>query len=189
MKGEKIRNCCKQPTEKQLGASTSEIPVLGNNTKGSEKAVSPVCQIKVWATVVTSGAMNLKNYKKWLKAIEPELKSTRATTGSVAVVRSVLNIPQKITSTRWAFKEKYDRSSKARQAVLGWKQKHGGSIDCVVTLFVCRFDVLVIASAKRVNVPDDVQNDLLGWITPMAKMNLNQLYTSVNYTVLVEQGH
>ena len=84
--------------------------------------------------------MNLKNYKKWLKAIEPELKSIRATTGSVAVVRSVLNIPQKVTSTRWASKQKSDRSSKARQAVLGWKQKHG-SIDCVIT-FVCRFDLL-----------------------------------------------
>ena len=74
--------------------------------------------------MVASGAINLKNYKKWLKAIEPELKRTRATTGSsVAVVRYVLNIPQKkVTSTRWAFKEKSDRSSKARQAVLGWKQ-------------------------------------------------------------------
>ena len=116
-------------------------------------------QIKVWATVVASGAMNLKNYKKWLKAIEPELKSTRATTGSVANVWSVLNIPQKVTITRWAFKEKYDRSSKARRAVLGWKQKHD-FIDCVIT-FVCRFDVLAIASAKRVNIPD-VQNVLLG---------------------------
>ena len=87
MKGEKRRDCCKQPTEKQLGASALEI--LGNNTKYLEKAVSPVCRIKVWATMVASGAMNLKNYKKWLKAIEPELKSTRATTGSVAVVRSV----------------------------------------------------------------------------------------------------
>ena len=56
--GEKTMNCCKQPTEKQLGASTSEV--LGNNTKGLEKAASPVCQIKVWATVVASGAMNLK---------------------------------------------------------------------------------------------------------------------------------
>ena len=137
--GEKTMNCCKQTTEKQLGASTSEV--LGN-TKGLEKAVSPVCQIKVWATVVASGAMNLKNYKKWLKVIEPEPKSTRATTGSVAVVRSVLNIPQKVTSTRRAFKEKSDRSSKARQALLGWKQKHGSSIDCVITSFVCRFDVL-----------------------------------------------
>ena len=144
--GEKTMNCCKQPTEKQLGASTSEV--LGNNTKGLEKAASPVCQIKVWATVVASGAMNLKNYKKWLKVIEPEPKSTRATTGSVAVARSVLNIPQKVTSTRRALKEKSYRSSKARQAVLGWKQKHGGSIDCVTTSFVCRFDVLVIASAK-----------------------------------------
>ena len=45
--------------------------------------------------MVASGAMNLKNYKKWLKAIEPELKSARATTGSVAVVRSVFNILQK----------------------------------------------------------------------------------------------
>ena len=70
MKGEKIRNCCKQPTEKQLGASTSEI--LGNNTKGLEQAVSPVCQTKVRATVVGSGAMNWKNYKKWLKTIEPD---------------------------------------------------------------------------------------------------------------------
>ena len=128
IKGEKTMNCCKEPTEKQLGASTSEI--LGNNTKGLEKAIfSLVCQIKVWATVVASGAMNLKTFKKWLKAIEPEPKSTRATTGSVAVVRSVLDIPQEVTSTRWALKEKSDRSSKARQAVLGWKQKHGGSIE------------------------------------------------------------
>ena len=150
---EKTMNCCKEPTEKQLGASTSEI--LDNNTKGLEKAVSPVCRIKikVWATVFASGVVNLKNYKKWLKAIEPELKRTRATTGSVAVVRSVLNIPPKATSTtRWAFKEKSDRSSKARQAVLGWKQKHG-SIDYVITFF-CRFDLLVIASATRVNIPD-----------------------------------
>ena len=112
--------------------------------------------------LVASGAMNLKNYKKWLKAIEPELKSTRATTGSVAVVRSVLNIPQKVTCTRWVLKEKSDRSSKARQAVLGWKQKHG-SIDCVMA-FVCTFDLLDIASAKRVNIPDVVQNVLLGWV-------------------------
>ena len=70
--GEKIRDCCKQPTEKQLGASTSET--LGNHTKGLEKAAFPVCQIKVWATVIASDAMNLKIYKKWLKAIEPELK-------------------------------------------------------------------------------------------------------------------
>ena len=80
--------------EKRASASKT----LGNNKKGLEKAVSPVCQIKVWATAVASGAINLKNYKKWLKAIEPELKSTRATTGSVAVVRSVLNIPQKVCS-------------------------------------------------------------------------------------------
>ena len=106
--GEKTMNC-EQPTEKQLGASTSEI--LGNNTKCLEKAVPPaVCRlkIKVWATVVASGAMDLKNYKKWLKTIESETKNTRATTGSdVAVVlRSVLNIPQKVTST--TIKEKPD---------------------------------------------------------------------------------
>ena len=180
MKGEKIRNCCKQPTEKQLGASTSEI--LGNNTKGLEKVVSPVCQIKVWATVVASGAMNLKNYKKWLKAIEPELKSTRATTGSVAVARSVLNILQKLTSTRrWAFKEKPDRSSKVRQDVLGWKQKHG-SINCVIT-FVCMFDVLVIASAKqRVNIPD-VQNVLLGWI-----IDKNEIESIIHFSKLYHRA-
>ena len=156
--------CCKEPTEKQLGAPASEI-LVGNDTRSSlEKAVSPVgcIKIKVWATMVASGEMNLTNYEKWLKAIESELKSTRATTGSVAVVRCVLNIPQKATSTtRWAFKEKSYRSSKARQAVLEWKQKHG-SIDCVIT-FVCRFNLLVIASAKIVNIPD-VQNVLLGWI-------------------------
>ena len=87
-----------------------------------EKAVSPVYRIKmkVWATMVASGKMNLKNYKKRLKVIEPELKSTKATTASVAVVRSEMNIPQKATSTtRWAFKEKTDRSSKARQAFIG----------------------------------------------------------------------
>ena len=109
--GEKTRNCCKQPTEKQLGAAASEI---GNDTRSSlERAVPPVCsiKIKVWVTVVASGAMDLKNFKKWLKAIESELKITRATLCSdVAVVlRSVLNIPQKVTSTtRWAFKEKSD---------------------------------------------------------------------------------
>ena len=173
--GEKIRNCCKQQTEKQQGASTSEI--LGNNTKGLEKAVSPVCQIKVWTTMVASGAMNLKNYKKWLKAIEPELKNTRATTGSVAVVRSVLNIPPKVTCTRWTFKQKYYHSSKAKHAVLGWKQKHG-SFDCVVTFF-CRFDVLVIvASAKRVNIPD-VQNVLLDWI-----IGKNELKSTIHFSKL-----
>ena len=83
------------------------------------------------------------------------LKSTRATTGTgiiAVVLSSVLNIPQKVPgTTRWAFKKKYDGSSKARQAVLGWRQKHG--IDCVIT-FVCTFDLLAIASTKRVNIPD-----------------------------------
>ena len=57
--------------------------------------------------MVASGAMNSKNYKKWLKAIESELKNTRATTGSVAVVRSILNIPQKVTSTLHGLSNKY----------------------------------------------------------------------------------
>ena len=173
-------NCCKEPTEKQLGAPASEI-LVGSDTRSSlEKTVSPVCciKIKVWATMVASGEMNLTNYKKWLKAIVSELKMTRATTGSsVAVVRSVLNIPQKATSTtRWAFKEKSDRSSEARQAVLGWKQKHS-SIDCVITL-VCRFNLLVIASAKRVNIPD-VQNVLLGWI-----IGKNELKSTIHFSKL-----
>ena len=38
-----------------------------------------------------SGAMNSKNYKKWLNLIEFELKSTRAS--DLAVLRYVLNIP------------------------------------------------------------------------------------------------
>ena len=56
---------CKQPTEKQLGASTLET---GNNTKSLEKAVSPVCRtkIEIWATVVASGAVHLTNYEEWL---------------------------------------------------------------------------------------------------------------------------
>ena len=58
-------------------------------------------KIKVWATVVISGAMNLENYKEWLNAVEPKLKNTKATDSDIAVVlRSVLNIPQKVTSTR-----------------------------------------------------------------------------------------
>ena len=42
-----------------------------DNTKGLEKAVFPVCRIKlkIWATDA-SGAMNLKKYKEWLDAIE-----------------------------------------------------------------------------------------------------------------------
>ena len=72
--GEKTMNC-KQPTEKRLAASASEIV---DNRKSLEKGVFPVCRIniKVWATVVASGAMDLKNYKEWLNAIESELKST-----------------------------------------------------------------------------------------------------------------
>ena len=55
-----------------------------------------------------------------VEVIESELKSTRAATGSdVAVDRFVLNIPQKVTSTGLVFKEKSDRSSKARQDILG----------------------------------------------------------------------
>ena len=83
--------------------------------------------------MVVRDEMNLTKYKKWLKAIESELKSTRTATGSdVAVDTSGLNIPQKVTSTGWVFKKKSDRSSKARQAFLGWKHKHGSN-DCVIT--------------------------------------------------------
>ena len=126
--------------------------------------------------------MDLKNYKKWLKAIEFKLKNTRATTCSnVAVVlRSVSYILQKVKSTtRWAVKKKSDRSSKARQAVLGWKQKHG--IDCVIT-FVCWFDLLVITSAKRVTIPD-VQNVLLSWILDKNELKSAIIHFSKLYRV------
>ena len=127
--------------------------------------------------MVVSDEMNLTNYKKWLKAIESELKRTRAATGSdVAVDRSVLNIPQKVTSIGWVFREKYDRSSKARQAILGWKHKHGSN-NCVIT-FVCRFDSLVIASAMRVNIRD-VQNVLLGWI-----IHKNEMKSTIHFSKL-----
>ena len=43
----------------------------------------------------------------------------------------------------------------------------GGSIGCVITSFVCRFDVLVIASAKRVNIPDVKMSCLVGSSTKM----------------------
>ena len=113
--------------------------------------------------------------------MESELKSTRATTGSdVAVDRSVLNIPQKVTGTRWTFKVKYDHGSKARQAVLGWRQKQHG-IDCGIT-FVCRFDLLVIASAKRVNIPD-VQNVLFSWILDKIELKSTIIHFSKLYRV------
>ena len=107
-------------------------------TVGLEKAVLPVPPTKIKVLITFTEATDSEYSEEWLKAIEPDLKSTRATTCSVVVIRRVLNIPQKVASTKWALKEKYDRSSKARRAVLGWKQKHG-SIDCVIT-FVCRFD-------------------------------------------------
>ena len=68
---------CKQPIEKQLGAS---VPGIGNNTKSLEKAISPVCRIKidVRATVVASGrCIERLQETKRLKVIESELKSTR----------------------------------------------------------------------------------------------------------------
>ena len=67
----------KQSTKKRLEASASKKV---DNTKSLEKAVPPVCRIKikVWATLIVSGAINLESYKKWLNVIESELKSTRA---------------------------------------------------------------------------------------------------------------
>ena len=127
--------------------------------------------------MVASGAMNLKNYEEWLNEIESGLKGTRATGSYVAVVlRPVLNIPRKVTSTRGAFKVKSDRSSKARQDVVGWRQKHG--IDCGIA-FVYIIDLLVIASAKRVNIPD-VQTVLLSWFLdnkePKSTIHFSKLY-------------
>ena len=153
MAGEKTINC-KQPTEKRLAAFASEI--VNNTIKSLEKAVSSMCRtkIKAWAMMAASGAMDLKTYTKWLNAIESELKNTRTINSDLAVVlRYVLNILQRVTNTtRWAFKVKSDRHFEARQVVLGWRQKH--RIDCRTTLFVCRFDLPVIASAKKVNIPD-----------------------------------
>ena len=103
--------------------------------------------------MVVRGAKNLKNYKEWFNAIESKLKSTRATGSDVAVVLNpMLNIAKKDTSTRWAFNVKFDRNFKERQVVLGWRQKH--RTGCETTLFVCRFDSLVIAFAKTVKIPE-----------------------------------
>ena len=112
MAREKTMNC-KQPTKKRLlEVSASKIV---DNTIGLEKAVSPAVyriKTKIWATDA-SGAMNLKNYKERLNAIESKLRSTRASDVAV-VLMSVLNIPQKVSSTRWTFKVKSDCSFTAR---------------------------------------------------------------------------
>ena len=109
-------------------------------------------KIKIWVTVVASGAMNLRNYTEWLNAIESKLKSTRPINidDVAVVVRFVLLIPEKVTSTiRQASKVKSDRSFRARHIVLGRRQKH--RIDCGTALFVSRFDLLVIASVCKEN--------------------------------------
>ena len=100
--------------------------------------------------MIATGEMNLKNYTEWLNAIESEPKTRKAINSGVAVVlRYVLNIPQKVTSTtRSAFKVKSDRSFKARQIVFGWRPKR--RIGCGTTLFVCRFNLLAIASVCKV---------------------------------------
>ena len=129
----------KQPTEKQLGASASEI--VNETISSLEKAVYTVSakKIKVWATVITSGAMNLGNFKEWFNTTESEPRSTRATGSDVAVfLRSLLNIAKKVTSTTWAFKVKSYGHFEAKQVVLGWRQEH--RIDCGTKLFVFRFD-------------------------------------------------
>ena len=89
---------CKQPTEKKLGASVSEIV---DNTIGLEKAGSPECRIKtnVWATDA-SGAMNLKIYEKWLNVIESEPKNTTRASNVAVGLRSVSNIAEKVKITR-----------------------------------------------------------------------------------------
>ena len=113
--------------------------VVGGCTKGLEKTVSTMCRIKikVWVTDARNSAMNLKNYKERLNANESELKIKRATNSDVAVVlKSALNIPQKVTCTRSTFKVKSDCIFKARQVVFGWRQKH--CTDCGTTLFVCK---------------------------------------------------
>ena len=91
---------CKQPIEKRLGAYASKIV---DSTKSVENAVSLVCRIKikVWDTVVASGAMNLENYKEWLNAIESEPKSTRVSSSDLAVVlKNICKKGTRLTSTR-----------------------------------------------------------------------------------------
>ena len=133
------------------------------------KAVSPVCRIKikVWATVVASGAMDLKYSKEWLNAMKLELESIKV--NEVAVPTPLSNVPRhtKVIGTKWFFRVKPDGRFKARLVALGWRQRHG--IDCGIT-FVCRFDLLVVASLKRVNI-SDVQNVMLSWILDKNELN------------------
>ena len=93
--GGKTLNCKQPRTEKQLGASASEIV---NNTKGLEKAVSPVCpiNIKIYATLFHAMNSQYYQYKELLNVIECELKNTLRAS-NVAVPPPVVNVPKKAT--------------------------------------------------------------------------------------------
>ena len=133
----------KQPrTEMQLGASASEIPG-DNDTIGLKKAVSPVCRIKIKICTTVAGMVNSEYYKEYLNAIKFGIKSI-IKASDVAVLTPVLNVPKKVTGTRWSFKVKSDERFKARLIALSWKQRY----DCGKTFaYVCRFDLLDIATA------------------------------------------
>ena len=101
-------------------------------------------------------------------------KSTTISIAVAVVLRSVMNIAKNVTSTRSSFEVKPDRRFETRQVVLGWR-KHRN--ECGNT-FVCRFDLLVIASAKRVNIPD-VQTVMLYWF-----LDKNELKFAIHFSKL-----
>ena len=136
----------KQPrTEKQLGASASEIP-SDDNTKGLKKTVSPEYRIKIKICATVAGVVNSEYYKGCLHAIKFELKNIiRAS--DAAVPTYVFNVPQKVTGAWWSLRVKYDGRFKARLIALGWKQR----CECEIMLaYIFRFDLLAIATAKIV---------------------------------------
>ena len=111
-----------------------------------------------------------------MDAAESVPKSTRASDVAVALTPVPgVEYCKKITSTRRALKIKPDRRFEARQVVLGRRQKH--HIGCGTTS-VCRFDLLVIASAKKINIPD-VQTVVLIWF-----LDKNELKTTIHFSKL-----
>ena len=61
-------------TEKQLGASASEIPG-DDKIKGLKKTVSPECRIKNKICATVAGVVNSEYYKGYLNANKFELKA------------------------------------------------------------------------------------------------------------------
>ena len=86
-----------------------------------KKAVFPVvCRIKIKVCATVASAINLQYRQEWLNRVL--IKCTRAN-DVVVILIPVLNISEKVASTRRAFKVKSKGRLIARLVALGWK--HG----------------------------------------------------------------